>query len=373
MKKRKDGRYCKNVFIGYQPDGKRKFKTIYGKTQKEVEEQEREIKNQLDLGVKTFDNITIGEWADEWFNAFKANTSYNTQYMYAAVLKNHIQPKLGNIMVADIKTIQIQKFLNEIVKEGKTRTAEICKLTIKQFMKQAQIDGLISRDVTAGVQPIRSHAEEKRCLSDFELKAIKNADLTDKQRIFLDVMRYAGLRRGEALALTIADIDFETNKINVNKSLMFERNKGVIKEPKSKAGYRKVPLPNKLSNELKQYIHQLNGIQLFPMTKGGYMSMSSFNKFWEGIMKAVKLSADRINSNNKLRLADEEITFTPHIFRHTYATNLYYAGVDVKTAQYFLGHSSLEMTLGIYTHLQKESGDHAAVDKINAYLEAMAN
>jgi site-specific recombinase XerD len=46
---------------------------------------------------------------------------------------------------------------------------------------------------------------------------------------------------------------------------------------------------------------------------------------------------------------------TPHIFRHTYATRLFHNGVDIKTAQYLLGHSSIQVTLGIYTHLEKEN------------------
>ena len=57
------------------------------------------------------------------------------------------------------------------------------------------------------------------------------------------------------------------------------------------------------------------------------------------------------------------------MFRHTYATNLYYAGVDIKTAQYYLGHASLNVTLEIYTHLQKEKAEVSEVEKINNYLE----
>lgn len=65
---------------------------------------------------------------------------------------------------------------------------------------------------------------------------------------------------------------------------------------------------------------------------------------------------------------DRTIAFTPHIFRHTYATNLYYAGIDVKKCQYLLGHSSIEMTLKIYTHLDSKRSDKEDFDKINDFF-----
>ena len=74
MKKRADGRYCKNVLVGYHPDGKRKFRTIYGKTIKEVEKKEVEIKSQLsNNSYIENDKITVGEWAQEWFETYKTN------------------------------------------------------------------------------------------------------------------------------------------------------------------------------------------------------------------------------------------------------------------------------------------------------------
>ncbi|MBE7043692.1 MAG: hypothetical protein E7399_09445, partial [Ruminococcaceae bacterium] len=66
------------------------------------------------------------------------------------------------------------------------------------------------------------------------------------------------------------------------------------------------------------------------------------------------------------------ISFTPHIFRHTYATNLYYAGVDLKRAQYLLGHSSLNMTLKVYTHMDYATGNKITTEKINSFYHNRA-
>ena len=224
-----------------------------------------------------------------------------------------------------------------------------------------------------GVTINKAPASEKRCVTKFEFDAIRQADLSAKEKIFLDVLLYTGLRRGEALALTIKDIDLSSKVLNINNSLFFKENEPFIKCPKTKAGIRKVPIPNALLYELNSYCKSLNGFVLFAMENENFMTRSSFRKFWEGIIKKVKFAADElITQDSSVKSSEQKIGFTPHTFRHTYATNLYYAGVDIKTAQYFLGHSNLSVTLNIYTHLKKENVEVSEVEKINDYLDKFA-
>ena len=100
------------------------------------------------------------------------------------------------------------------------------------------------------------------------------------------------------------------------------------------------------------------------------LSRSSFRKMWESIIKKTKETAERLSSEKHQCISEyinKTISFTPHTFRHTYATNLYYAGIDIKRCQYLLGHSSIEMTLKVYTHLDNKNDD-GSVDKINQYF-----
>lgn len=375
MKKRADGRYCKNICVGYRPDGKRKFRTIYGKTIKEVEKKEIEIKSQL-LADSYIDNdkLTVGSWASEWFETYKANLEYNTVFMYQNAIEKHIIPMIGNIPISQLKTIQIQKMLNQIVEQGKIRTADVCRLTIKQIVKCAYQEQLINRDITIGLQPIKKQEKEKKVLTKGEIIAIEGADLSKKERLFVELLWFTGIRKGEALALTISDIDLKNKKIIINKSVYFEGNTPKTKAPKSKAGNRKVPIPDRLYSILQGYIRIANTFCLFPMTNGEYMSKQSFRVFWDNIIKKTLAIANEINSEtgadkNIYPMGDKiEISFTPHTFRHTYATNLYYAGVDVKTAQYLMGHSSINVTLKIYTHLDSKKTD-GAIEKINQYFD----
>ena len=357
MKKRADGRYCKQIFVGYHPDGRRKMKTVYGKTIKEVEKKEREMKDSIEKGLSIEDSITLGEWSDMWLNVYKNNVEYNTRMMYENAINKHIKPELGIMQLKNLKSIHIQKMLNKLIDEKHYRTAEVVKLTIKQIIKQALIEGYINRDITISIKIITKKPLEKRSLTRDEVDAIKNASLSPKQRVFLDIMHHTGLRKGEALALKKEDIDVFKKVIKINKSLYYKENDAFIKEPKSRAGYRNVPIPNALIKELGVYIQNLNTDILFPMNSGNYMTKSSFRKFWDSIISCLGE-----------QMKEKPSGITPHIFRHTYATNLYRSGIDEKKAQYFLGHSSIQMTMDVYTHLDKQEVTNE-IGKLNDYLE----
>lgn len=371
MKKRADGRYCKQILIGYNSNGTRIMKNVYGKTIKEVEKKEHELQNKIAAGINILeDTITVGEWGLKWIEVYKADVSRGTYAMYENCLRNHIIPTIGTIQVSKLKAIQIQEAINKYIKDGNVRTAEIYKLTVKQILKQAVEQEIINKDICSGLSKIKHSCEEKRTLTDFEKRCILKTNYTDREKIFIDLLYYTGVRRGEALALTVDDIDHKTKTLRVNKSLDIRENQSIVKEPKSKAGFRKIPIPDVLYNEIIKYFQKQKNINLFTMKNGELMSRSSFRKMWESIIKKTKATAEELSLKQPQTIfehIDRTITFTPHIFRHTYATNLYYAGVDIKRCQYLLGHSSIEMTLKVYTHLDNKSED-GSTEKINNFF-----
>ncbi|MDD4688801.1 MAG: site-specific integrase [Eubacteriales bacterium] len=372
-KKRADGRYCKQILVGYKPDGKRKMKTIYGKTIKEVENKEREIRDSIECGTRLIqDDITLKEWGTKWLKVYKTKTSASTYASYENCLRNHIIPTIGHIPLTKLKPIQIQTSLNNLIDKGKVRMAELYKLTIKQIVNQAVEEGIIAKSVCNCLDTIKSQREEKRVLSDFELKCIARTKYTDKEKMFLDILYYTGIRRGEALALKVNDFDKENRTIKISKSLDIRENTPKLKEPKTKSGYREIPVPDILFNELVEYTTKQNAIYLFTMNDGRLVSRSSFRKMWDSIIKKTKLTAslleEKADEFEGLKvISDETISFTPHTFRHTYATNLYYANMDIKRTQYLLGHSTLDMTLRTYTHLQNKNNTETA-NRINEFF-----
>ncbi len=376
-KKRPDGRYSTSVIVGYDEDGKAKRKILYGRTIMELDNNVAEFKSLKNKGIVIDDaGMTVGQWAEKWLELYKSDKAYNTYAMYKRTINNHIIPAFGNTRLSSLKKHQIQELLNDTVKSGRYRTAKLIKLTIQQIIKQALIEEYIYKDVTLGLSLPQEQRKEKRSLTDGEKKLIQNADLDLKERAFVDLLYYTGVRRGEALALMINDIDFVNRKLNINKTLVIKDSESEIKHsPKTKAGNREIPIPDKLMESLKQYIQNINTVYLFTQKDGGIMSRSAFRRFWDKIIDKLNIAAGGTKYRRKdlqngegskpLKLIASDIS--PHLFRHTYATNLYYAGVDVKTAQYLLGHSSIQMTMDIYTHLDENRVSEAA-DKLNKYF-----
>lgn len=365
-KKRPDGRYATSTIIGFNDNGKPKRKILYGRTIIELDKKVAEFKSLQNKGIIIDDNgMTVEQWSKKWLELYKADKTYNTYMMYKRTVNNHIIPTLGEIRLNSLKKHQIQELLNNTIRNGHRRTAELIKLTMRQIIKQAILEEYIYKDVTIGLSLPKKQKTEKRAITEDEKNIIQSADLNLKERAFIDLLYYTGVRRGEALALMINDIDFINKKIHINKTLVIKDNTSEIKpSPKTDAGNRTIPIPTPLDKSLRQYISSINSMYLFTQNDGHIMSRSSFRRFWDNIMDKLNIAAGgtkyRRKGNQKpLKLISDDIT--PHMFRHTYATNLYYAGIDVKTAQYLLGHSSIKMTMDIYTHLDdnkiSEAGD----------------
>lgn len=379
-KKRPDGRYATSAIIGYDKNGKPKRKTLYGRTIMELDKKVADFKSLQNKGIIIDDNgMTIEQWAIKWLELYKADKAYNTYMMYKRTIDNHIIPTLGNIRLNALKKHQIQETLNNIVQNGHQRTAEMVKLTLQQIIKQAIIEEYVHKDVTIGLSLPKKQKSEKRALTDAEKMLIQNADLNQKERAFVDLLYYTGIRRGEALALMVSDIDFINKKVKINKNLVMKDKISEIKQsPKTEAGNREIPMPDKLFSSLKNHISDINSLYLFTMQNGDLITSSSFRRFWDNILDKINIAAggekytrkDLQKDKTPLQLIADDIT--PHMFRHTYATNLYYAGIDIKTAQTLLGHSSIQMTMDIYTHLDNEK-ILSAGDKLNAFFDSQNN
>lgn len=139
-------------------------------------------------------------------------------------------------------------------------------------------------------------------------------------------------------------------------------------------------MPDKLFHSLKKYASSITSLYLFTMQNGELMTSSSFRRFWDNILDKLNIAAggekytrtdlQKDKEQKPIRLIANDIT--PHMFRHTYATNLYYAGIDIKTAQMLLGHSSIQMTMDVYTHLDNTKVLSAG-DKLNAFFDSQNN
>lgn len=342
MKKKKGTNvYEKKIMLGRDHNGTPIRKSITGRTIAELNQRIEDAKQKWMQMNDVSDSILFSTYAQRWLTSAKAVRSLNTQRMYKETF-NKILPEIGDLYFSEITLSDLQVIINKLA--DKYETCNKIRLTLRQIFEAATEDGLVKGINTKKLVLPPKPSKEKRALTDPETDAIFSADLTDEQRIFVELLYYTGVRREEALALEPGDIDFNNNLISISKTVIFPQNQPILKpSPKSSAGNRKLPIPTEFRAALKEYVAKCNTL-LFPRTDDmeNYMSKSCYCKFWNNIIKSMA------------NIEPSSATLTAHIFRHNYATLLYYSNVTIKEAARLMGHSGVEMIMRIYAHLDEQ-------------------
>ena len=182
--------------------------------------------------------------------------------MYENIIEKHFTA-LPTTRLCDIERIHLQTLLNNAA--GKDRTREQIYMTFKQVITSAVADKLfpanVAEDIFRSIERPRYKPDEKRPLTPEERISIFKADLSPSDKTFVYILFGCGLRRGEALALTIFDINLKTRELTVNKAHKFVNDKPVQKPPKSKNGNRTIPIPDNVYPVIRDYVqHRLHEI-----------------------------------------------------------------------------------------------------------------
>lgn len=355
MKKKKGTNvYEKKVTLGRDENGTPVRKSFTGRTIAELNARIEEAKRVWEQMNDT-DSVLFGPYARRWLSTAKAVKSLNTRQMYTNAIEKHIIPAIGDLYFNEITLSDLQGIIND--RAEKYETCNKIRLTLKQVYAFAVDEGIKGSAIKVDKLALPPKKDsEKRALTEAEKDAIFNAPLTDEQRIYVHLLYFTGLRREEALALSVGDVDFERNVVSVRRTIVFDKNTPVVKDSaKSSAGRRDVPIPADFIEELKAYVETCDRL-LFPMPTRPkeYMSLSSYVKFWNGIVAAL------------IPYAPEAESLTAHIFRHNYATMLYYSEISLKKAAALMGHSNTQMIMQVYAHLDDEKEN--AADKLTKVI-----
>jgi integrase len=239
-------------------------------------------------------------------------------------------------------------------------------MLLNKALKEAQRFDLITRNVAPTFQPPKVNAVEIQIVGECRLRELLENLRGHEIEPMVTLALFCGLRRGEILALRWGSVDLDKKMLRVREALEETKAQGIVfKSPKSKAGRRDVTMPDIVIDALRRHrIAQLElraklGLGrlsdddlLFVTLNGTPISPRHFSaNVWPGFAKAIGMP---------------EITF--HSLRHTHASQLISAGVDVVTISKRLGHSSPKITLGVYAHLFSNNDERAA----QAINEALA-
>lgn len=385
-KKRADGLYSVQIVVGTNANGTPKRKTFYGHTIKEVEAKKAEYQEKLRNGtLVSNEKATFGEVAAVWliYKRGQLGEKGLRQYNhYQSIIDNQLQP-LQQRKIKELKPVDLDMILAEYAQKGQAKKTLIYyKQTASQVLDYAVENDYAYRNVFAKVKIPAAPETERQPLTDEQIRLVTDSWEGHRAGPGALLMLYCGLRRGELVPLTWSDIDLSNKTVSINKSVMVSceennKDKFVVKPgAKTEAGSRVVDIPDCIIPALRQAKASAESMLVFPGADGGLLTNQGYKRLWESYMHYLNICA---GGKDKKRIADQDgkpafspalqviEPFTAHQLRHTYATLLYDAGVDTKSAQKLMGHASIEMTLKIYTHLsQRKKAD--SIGKLNEFL-----
>ena len=308
-------------------------------------------------------NLSVGEWTQLWYeNYAKPSVRASTATYYKNYIDQHIVPRIGDIKLAALTTLQIQKFYNETKAHGRVQRYEnmddlsLSNKTIRglhtmlrQCLEQAVTERLIPYNPANGC---RLPKKEKKKMQIIPPEKIQNYLKAAEEwgvlpMFYLELS--TGLRRGELVALQWDDLDFETGVLTISKQVSLVRGKIVMSVPKTKSSIRKLVLPPAAVQVLKEYRESVHSRWMFPSPVLEDMPLNPGS-----VYDRLQLILEHANC--------KQVRF--HDLRHTFATLALQNGMDVKTLSAMLGHVSAATTLDIYTHSTSDM-QHAAARKID--------
>lgn len=368
--RKSDGRY---QFRYNDRNGKRKM--VYALTLQELREKEKYITRDLD------DNIDIEKsqmTLNELFQMYmetKTNLKDTTRLNYTNMWKHNITNSwIGNKRIHDIKKIDIKKLYSEFNKRGLSGN------TIKY------LDTIISASLQLAVDSdiIRKNPT-KNCAKEYLGDEKERYSLTiEQQKNFLDFILHSriynvyypmivymlgtGCRVSEMAGLSWSkSVELKKKIIHIDHQLIYKNIDGKTKfhiiSPKTDAGKRNIPMTDAVYHALLEQKKQcmetgnfckieVDGYDDFVFTtKGGKpLSASAVNFILENMVNAYN-KLEVIKAENEKRSTCPLPHISSHILRHTACTRMAEAGIDLKSLQYIMGHSSVEVTMAIYNHV----------------------
>jgi integrase len=369
IKERSPGHWA--IILDIKKDGarKRKWHSFKG-TKREAQVECARLVAAMDEGSYVEKNkLTVGQFLNDRLTAWEAAKRVTPKSVerYRELIDNQIIPHLGEKLLQSLKPIDIETWHNTLIASGrKDGKGGVCARTIghahrllTRVLKEAQRFDLVVKNAAIGGDSLpKVHAAEVQIVGEDQLPVLVERIKGNKIEPIVLLALFCGLRRGEILALTWGNIDLDHKVLRIRRSLEETRSGGIrFKEPKSKAGRRDVTMPDVVVDTLRK--HRIAQLEL--RAKLGLGRLTDDDFLFVGL-NGQPIGPRHFSANvwpaAARSIGVPEITF--HALRHTHASQLIHAGLDVVTISKRLGHSSPTITLSVYAHLFSNDDSKAA-------------
>ena len=346
-------KYKTTIVIGHKPDGTPRRKYIQDNNKARFDAKVRAVKALVSRGGAP-GKMTVEQWAWQWYHTYKEPYVGPSQRQnYITQLKLRICPAIGYLSLDSVKPFQLQQLLNdartvrgEMLSAG---TAHQLRYILRQIFEQAEINGLVAVTPVRHITITATPSKARRALTADEEALVRKVAATHYAGTWVLMMLDCGLRRGETVPIGGKDLT-DTGLIHINKAVEYATsNQATVKSTKTAAGERYIPVPDYLLALLDKKARYF-----FPNREGGMMSRTEVRAAWHSFRRACDIAAGAKVYRREIIEHAFDPAITPHYLRHTYCTNLRRQGVDLKTAQYLMGHSDISTTANIYNHVTEE-------------------
>jgi integrase len=316
-------------------------------------------------GINASGNMTVKAWFEYWITTIKGNSIRpNTIRNYKERFKHNIDRCIGNMLISEVKPMHCQNVLNQMKDDYKTSTIYQTRITLySMFSDAVENDVILKNPVTKSVKyNIGKEPKKVRALTiEEQKKFLETAKGTSNYNQFAFLLQ-TGLRTGELIGLKWSDIDFKRKVMHIERSMEYRHSVGEwrIGEPKSKSGYRDVPLTEEAISILKKQKEKLKEIKVINIQFKDFVFLCRKGE-------PTKNSA---YDTSLFKLCDKAgiDRFSMHVLRHTYATRAIEGGIRPKTLQVILGHSNVGITMNLYVHVTEDE-KLKEVEKIEKVLK----
>ncbi len=350
----------------------KKQKSVYGDTKEEVRKMLSQIAVKKDTGnFVSQNNITLDEWRETYLSLYvegvlKPQTISVKQQMYT----KHIQPMLGSKRVQNITDMDVKTLLNRLqTLHYATNTISNIRGELSTMLKRAVEHKLISNNPVNNVKVNGTDSKERRELTDYELKWFFRGlkEKRPQDLLFFMMLVTTGARCGEIIGLQWCNLSDNYSSMSINKTyIQYSSEQGLVKgfsKPKTKTSVRTLPIIPRVSEELRKKYEENKEIMValnqtisdddFIFIDFKLNELHNHAYYWNAIKNVLDYLKRCYNIEIEM--------FSPHYFRHTFASRALRSNVSLETLKRLLGHNSYKMIEQVYAHVSQS-------DKVNAVM-----
>lgn len=345
LRKRPNGLWECTMMVGYKDDGTRRYKSFYGKSQKEAKDKAETYKRDIAAGLYIDPDLTFREWAQKWYDGYQDSVSPTTYESYGYTLKILIGA-FGQRKLNTIKALDVEDFLKKLRADGKSDSyLTKCRGMLYQIMHKAEANDLIHKNPVRFAEKMKAKGPVKRkeAFTQEEVQILMEQLPQDRTGHTIRLMLATGMRTQEVLALEPQHIEPDGSCIHIRQAVNMVKGKPHIGPPKTATSVRDVPVPPNMRSSAV------------------YLREQAGQFIWDSAVPGQPFDPRHFRDkyrNALLRISGVRM-LTPHSCRHTYVSQLQALGVDMETIQSMVGHADIEMTQH-YLHVQEKVRQAAA-------------